>query len=157
MKIQSSDVAGDGTVIEDKSITTESGNPWGAFITAARATIGGDPSDIVLDAAVLTLLPSSTNVTELGEVFDGSVTLEFEMNSSKTLFTVADGIVSGSELGTEFALGTGFDFDLLTTGDVTDLLGGSFKVVLTAPTEAGFVGLDADADLEVVLTFSAFE
>ncbi len=157
MKIQSGDVLADGSVTDDKSITTESGNPWGAFIASARDTIGGDPSDIVLDDAVLTLLSSSTNVTDLGEVFGGTVTLEFEMNTSKTLFPVADGVVSGADLGTEAALDARFDFETLESDDITDLLGGSFKVVLTAETEAGFADADAGADLEVVLTFSAFE
>ena len=157
MKVQSNDVAGDGTISEEKSITTESGNPWGKFIDDARATIGGDPSDITLDAATITLETSSTNVADLGEVFDGSVTLAFEMNGSSTQYAVADGTVTGSDLGVEVSLTSRFDFEDIVAADVADLLGGSFKVVLGGQTHAGFAGLDADADLRTTLTFSAFE
>jgi hypothetical protein len=157
MKVQSSDVAGDGTVTEEKSITTESGNPWGKFVDDARATIGGDPSDITVDDATIVLETSSTNVTDLGEVFDGLVTLTFEMNGSINQYTVADGMVAGADLGGEVPLTPRFDFQTVVTDDVADLLGGSFKVILTGPTHAGFAGLDADADLQTVFTFSAFE
>ena len=157
MKVQSNDVAGDGTILVEKSITTESGNPWGKFIDDSRATIGGDPSDITLDAATITLETSSTNVADLGEVFDGSVTLTFEMNGSSTPYAVADGTVTGADLGVEVSLTSRFDFGDIAADDVADLLGGSFKVILEGQSHAGFAALDADADLQTTLTFSAFE
>ena len=53
-----------GTAISDeKGITTESGNPYGAFVTEARKALGRDPSRIELDGLTLTLGANSTGVT----------------------------------------------------------------------------------------------
>lgn len=62
----------------------ESGNPWGRFVANARDVLGGDPSDIVVDGATLRLLESSKNIVRLGEAFNGDLSVQFEMNSSKT-------------------------------------------------------------------------
>src|SRR3954462_10324435 len=69
LKAKSADTQ-NNTVSSDKGITTESANPYGAFVSAAKDKLGGnDPSSIEIDHVELFLGATSTNVTRLGEVF----------------------------------------------------------------------------------------
>src|SRR5256885_7155216 len=73
LKAKSSDVSGT-SLTENKEINTESGNPYGAFVTDARAKLGGkDPSVIELSGLTLLLGGTSTGVTTLDQVFTGDV------------------------------------------------------------------------------------
>src|SRR3954469_79201 len=82
LKAKSGDTA-NNVVSEEKGITTESGNPYGAFITDAKQKLGGkDPTSIEIDKVELFLGGTSTNVTRLGEVFDGTVDVLFVVNDT---------------------------------------------------------------------------
>ena len=59
LKAKSGDVT-NNAITEEKGITTESGNPYGAFITEAKNRIGHDPSRIELHDVTVTLGAQST-------------------------------------------------------------------------------------------------
>ncbi|CAN5859619.1 hypothetical protein BH11MYX3_BH11MYX3_05170 [soil metagenome] len=156
LKAKSGDTM-NGVVSNDKGITTESGNPYGAFITDAKAKLGGkDPSRIEIDKVVLLLGASSSGVTRLGEVFDGPVEVLFQVNDSNNSYPAATSLVPAST-GSATEIATTFDSDALPEFDYLKLLGGGFKVVLRGPATAGFSTKGADADLQVTFTFAAFE
>src|SRR5687768_10416129 len=72
-----------GQLLDEKNINTESGNPYGAYITAAREELGGhDPGDIRLDHLTLQLDTTSSGVTTLADVFAGAVAIEFVMSGT---------------------------------------------------------------------------
>jgi len=51
LKAKSDDVM-NGVITEDKGITTESGNPYGAFINDATARLGRAPGRVEIDGAI---------------------------------------------------------------------------------------------------------
>ena len=76
-----------GTAISDeKGITTESGNPYGAFIGDARTRLGHDPSHVEIDGLQLTLGAQSTGVTALDQVYTGDVDVLFLMNDTNNTY-----------------------------------------------------------------------
>ncbi len=156
LKAKSADT-NNGVVSNDKNITTESGNPYGKFITDARAKLGGkDPSSIEIDKVQLLLGAGSTGVTRLGEVFDGPVEILFQISDSNNSYPAATSLVPAST-GSSTEIATTFNSDALPQFDYLKLLGGNFKVVLRGPAAAGFSTKGADADLQVTFTFAAFE
>ena len=157
LKAKSSDTT-NNTVSNDKGINTESANPYGAFVTAAKAKLDGkDPSHIAIDKVALFLGATSTNVTRLGEVFDGTVDVVFVINDSNNSYPAAAGPVPATTGAGPVALDPSFDSSALPDFDYIKLLGGGFKVVLRGPAAAGFMAKGAEADLQVTFTFTAFE
>jgi len=155
LKAKSGDVV-NAAINENKGITTESGNPYGAFITDARNRLGGrDPSHIELDQLTLTLGGQSTNVSSLEQVMTGDCAVSFLTNDTNNTF-VAGHFMNPMGVG---PVGGSVTFDWTQVGapDVAKMLGGSFKVVLTAPAAAGFDTKGADASLQLTFTFTAFE
>jgi hypothetical protein len=147
----------DGTTAsDDKNINTESGNPYGAFVAAAREHVGGDPSSISVDAVTLRIAEGS-GIATLGAVFDGAVTISFEMNGTSTLHPVASRDFAAADAAGPIALAVTFDSDSLPGPDYADLASGSFKVALTGEVADGFVALRDTADLEAVFLFTAYE
>jgi hypothetical protein len=155
LKTKSGDAV-DNAITEEKGITTESGNPYGAFVTEAKNRLGHDPSNIVLEKITITLGGQSTGVTALEQVMTGDTFVKFVVNDTNNTISVA-----------HFASPTGpgpFDghpsFDMIenaTDTDVPKIIGGSFKVVLTATPATDFATKGADASLQLTFTFSAFE
>jgi len=158
LDVKSNDDVG-GVIHVDKNITTESGNPYGAFTNAAVQKLGRNPSRIQVTSAILTLDPAtSTNVTVLESVFSATVRLSFqmnEMNGSNNSYPVAS--VTGPTGAGPVTMPVTFDSGAMTPADFDALVGGSFKVVLTSPAASGFGTLGATAKLEATLTFVAFE
>ncbi|MBA3463044.1 MAG: hypothetical protein H0T46_24015 [Deltaproteobacteria bacterium] len=146
-----------GVVADDKAITTEQGNPYAAFITGSKELLAGKtPTAIVIEGAMLRLGETSTNVTALPEVFSGSIDIGFLINDSNNSYGVASGEVEpATRQGLE--LDPRFDSAALTEFDYLKLLGGQFKVWARGTAAQGFADRSASADLEVTLTFSAFE
>ncbi len=143
-----------GSVRVDKNINTESGNPYGAFVNDARSAIGHDPSHVALTRATLELLPTSTGVTALEQVFTGTVVISFEMNGTNALYQAAEVV---NPTGTGIGMGAGFDSSSLAPEDRSSFTQGQFKVVLTGTTAAGFDTANASADLVATLGFVAYE
>lgn len=157
LKAKSDDVV-NSVVDDEKGINTESGNPYGAFVSDARRELGGrEPGRISVDKVELFLGASSTGVTRLGEVFTGNVEVLFVMNDTNNSFPVADANVAADATAGPLALGVDFNSDDVQGDDYAKLTGGNFKVVIRGPAAAGFNGKGADADLQTTFTFSAFE
>jgi len=156
LKAKSSDTT-NGVVTDDKGISTESGNPYGAFVNDARAELGRDPGGIDVDEVTLFLGASSTGVTRLGEVFTGNVEVLFEMNDTNNSYPVAAGTVDASAASGPIEIAATFSSDGVPDLDYAKLLGGGFKVIVRGPAATGFTTKGADADVQVTLTFAAFE
>ena len=155
LKVKSGEVTATNALTPDKSITTESGNPYGAFIAEAERTIGHDPSDIELEKVTITLGAQSTNVTSLEQVMTGDVYVSFLMNDTNNTYVAAHW---PSPTGMISADGhVSFEYAMLGSQDVDKFLGGSFKVALNAPAAAEFSTKGAEAVLQLTFTFSAFE
>src|ERR1041384_3376172 len=87
LKAKSGDVASTA-ISEDKAITTETGNPYGAFVSDATMKLGHEPTRIEIDHATLLLGAQSTNVTKLEDVFTGVVDVAFIMNDTGNTYDV---------------------------------------------------------------------
>lgn len=149
--------ATNGIVTDLKAITTEQGNPYGAFIAEARTQLAGkSPGAIVLGAATVTLADGSTGVSGLGEVFSGTLSIVFLIDDTNHSFGVATGQVAVMG-GSTLPLDVHFDSVALTELDYGKLLGGKFKVIARGTAAPGFADLGARGDLDVLLTFTAFE
>ncbi|HEY5925838.1 MAG TPA: hypothetical protein VIV11_29325 [Kofleriaceae bacterium] len=146
-----------GVLFDEKNVNTESGNPYGVFVSMAREEIGGEPSRITVDGTTVTVDATSTNVTMLGGVFLGATKVEFIMNGSTTKYAVATRDVVAADVAGPVEFGVDFDSDKIPAEDFSDLASGSFKVAISGPAAATFEAANADADLTVSLTFSAFE
>ena len=157
LKAKSGDVNA-ATITEDKGITTESGNPYGAFVTNARAKLGGhDPSSIELDDIELLLGAGSTNVTTLGEVFTGTTEVLFIMNDTNNTYPAGSASIAATATSGPLPIAVTFDGAAVPAADYARMLTGSFKVQLRGPASVDFMGKGADADLQVTFTFAAFE
>jgi len=156
LQVKSNDIASDGTMALDKMITTESGNPYGKFISDAEAKLGHAPSLIELDSATLTLDASkSTNITLLEQVLTGDVATSFVLNDTNTVLDAAHfANPTGAGL---FNGASAFDMTTLSNDDVTMLIGGSFKVQLDAAAAGAFSSTGGEAVLQLTYTFSAYE
>jgi hypothetical protein len=157
LKAKSADTV-NGVVSDEKGITTESGNPYGAFVSSAREALGGaEPSSIRVEQLELFLGAGSTGVTALGEIFDGSTEVLFEMNDTNNTAQVGTTTVVASTTSGPVAMSIAFSSDALGEADYTKLLGGSFKVSLRGPAATGFQSKGADANIQLTFTFGAYE
>jgi hypothetical protein len=151
--------ASTGTISVGKNINTENGNPYGAFVNAASARIGHNPSRIVLAGATLTLLNTSTGVTALEQVFTGPVTISFVMNGTNATYQVGQ-ILNPAGAG-PVSLSVGLDSDSLPAADRASLDQGQFKVVLLGTPPGGAAGAFATgndlADLVATFEFVAYQ
>ncbi len=157
LKAKSADTA-NNVVSDEKAINTESGNPYGAFITEAKNRLAGKtPTSIEIDKVEIFLGAGSTNVTRLGDVFDGNVEVLFQVNDTNNSYPAASGTVAAATGSGPFELASTFDSGAFSEFDYTKLVGGSFKVVARGPAAAGFTTKGADADIQITFTFAAFE
>lgn len=155
LKQKSSDVM-NATVSTEKGITTESGNPYGAFISAARFNLGGaDPSRVELTSATLLLGAASTGATTLEQVFSGRVDVLFIMNDTNNSYPAAS--VTGPTGPGPVDLAVSFDSGVFAGQDRAKLLSGGFKAVLRGPAATGFSGKAADVDLQTTFNFRALK
>jgi hypothetical protein len=153
LDVRSGDVAGDAIRV-DKNVTTESNNPYGAFVNGAVKALGGNPSRIGVSSATLALEPSSTGVTTLEQVFTATTRLSFEPNGTTSLYPAAS-VALPTGAG-PVPMQVSFDSTSMTPADYDALVGGNFKVVLTGTPAAGFGSATATARLQAVLTFVAY-
>lgn len=157
LKAKSSAVVA-GVVSDEKGITTESSNPYGKFVADARAQLGGrDPGEIALEGITLTLGAGSTGVTRVGEVFTGPVDVLFVMNDTNNTVPAATGTIAADAGGGPLSLSPSFTTSGLGAADLARAIAGSFKVAIRGPAGAGFDTKGADADLQLTMTFAAYE
>jgi hypothetical protein len=118
-----------GTALaNDKGIKEEAGNPYGAFISDARARLGRDPRLVEIDQLTLTLGGQSTGVTQLQEVFQGVVDVLFIVNSSNNTYPVGQ-IMNPTGTGPT-AVDVSFESSAIALQDWSQYLSGEFKVVI---------------------------
>ena len=145
-----------GTAISDeKGITTESGNPYGAFIGEAKAQIKQDPSRIELETLDLTLGAQSTGVTALEQIYTGDVDVLFLMNDTNNTYPA--GRITNPTGAGPAEVDVQFESDAVADQDFPKLVGGSFKVVIRGTAAAGFATKGAKADLQLTFAFAAYE
>lgn len=157
LKAKSSDVV-NATVTDEKGINTESGNPYGSFVSNARGALGGaDPGQIELTGARLLLGANTTGVTRLGEIFAGEVVIQFQMNDTDNTFPAASLDIASADGTGPLDMAVAFDSGTMNAADYAKLLGGSFKVSVRGPAALDFQSKGADADLQTTLTFTAYE
>jgi len=156
LKAKSGETA-NNVITDDKEINTESSNPYGAFVSDARAKIGGDPSRITVDHVELLLGAGSTGVTTLGEIFLGNVDLLFEVSDTNDTFTVGSVAIDAETAAGPIGVDTTFDTDDANDADFAKILNGSFKVVMRGNAALGFTTKGADANIQATFTFAAFE
>jgi hypothetical protein len=156
LPVASKDVVS-GALSADKDINTESGNPYGAFTSSARAQLGGhDPSHIAVTGVTLELLTAtSTGVTALEQVFTGPVTVGFQTSSSGPIYPA--GQVTNPVGAGPVALTAAFDSESLPDADRAAITQGQFKVVLSGTAANGFASAGATADLKATFTFVAYK
>ena len=153
LDVRSGDVVG-GAMEVDKNVTTESGNPYGAFVNAATRALGANPSRIAVTSATLALEPSSTNVATLQQAFTGTVRLAFRPSGTDSSYPAAS-VVQPAGAG-PVPMQVSFDSTAMTPADFQDLVGANFRVVLTGTPATGFASAGATARLESILTFVAY-
>ncbi len=146
-----------GVITEDKGINTETGNPYGAFISDARGKLNGkDPSRIEISSLTLLLGAPSTGVTALEQVFSGKVEVLFVMDDTNNSYPV--GSITDPTGSGPLNLDVNFDSNTISGQDRTRLLNGSFKTVIRGPAATGFASPStAEANLQLTFTFEAFE
>jgi hypothetical protein len=145
-----------GVFSDEKNVNTESGNPYGAFVSGAREALGGDPGRIELTGATIAMSSGTTGAASLGEVFAGEVELSFELDAVLVPIAHLNVTTANTTLG-PVDMVVDFDFGALTEAQVTALIGGGFKVVATGPATEAFSTGTVDGLLELSLTFAAFE
>ena len=157
LKAKSSDTV-NRVVTDEKGITTESGNPYGAFVAHARDALGGaDPARIEVDKVEVFLGATSKGVLTLGEIYDGNLELVFKMNDTDNSYPVAHATITSATTSGPVGLAVDFDGAAIPSVDHAKLLGGGFKVIARGATATGFETKGAEADLQITFTFAAFE
>lgn len=145
-----------GTALSnEKSIKDEAGNPYGAFITDARAKIGHDPTLVEIDRLTLTLGALSTGVTGLDEIFAGTVDVLFIVNTTNNTYPVGQ-VTNPAGVG-PVGVDVSFQASAIAPQDWPNYLSGDFKVVIRGVAAPNFASKGAKADLQLAFTFAAFE
>lgn len=153
-----SDAVVTGVLTDEKGITTESGNPYGAFINEARKSLSGrDPGHLELVRLQLLLGADSKGVTTLGEVYRGTVQVLFQMNDSNNTFPVGEVAIWSSTSAGPVTMTSLFDDTNYGGEDWTRLIDGSYKVSLRGSSAFAFADMGAEAELQVTFLFEAFE
>jgi hypothetical protein len=133
----------------DKSVSTESGNPYGAFLQTARGVLGRPPAAVLVDRVTLTIGRDTRGVTAFEQFLGGPLTLYLASSQS----TVNIGTVAQPR-------GAGpVEVQITATRDTlapinNELTQGSFKVGIRVPAAAGRPR-SFDAKIATVLYFRA--
>jgi hypothetical protein len=153
---KSSDVGAASAISGEKSITTETSNPYGKFVNDAMVALGGaNPTRIETSSVSLQLGADSKNVTSLEQVFAGDVFVDFLMNTSNNTYNVAQ-VANPTGTGS-VGMTVVFNGSTVAAQDFPQLLTGSFKVVVRGTAAAGYASIAAEPNIQVTLTFEAFK
>ena len=121
-----------GAFDADKSINTESGNPYGAFLQAARRALGRDPAAVVVDRVSFTMGSDTRGVTAFEQVFTGALVV-YLASSSTTVNIGSVNDPSGAGPVEVDIDATRASLDPIQR----DLINGSFKIGIRVPAAAG--------------------
>lgn len=139
-----------GAFNSDKSITSESGNPYGQFLQTARARLGRDPAAVLIDGATITLGADTRGVTAFEQIFAGPVTL-YVVGSNDTTVNVGT-IALPTGPGPVAATITAGRAELAAVN--REMLSGGFKVGMRVPA-AAMLPRSFDAKVTLTVTFRA--
>jgi hypothetical protein len=157
LKAESGKVVG-GVVTDEKNINTESGNPFGAFVSNARDALGkADPGSIEITEVTMLLGGTSTGVASIGDIFDGRVDVQFELDTSNDTLQVAHATIDSTTGAGPIPFDVDYDPATLSQANFEQLLAGSFKVIYRGPVQPDFAARNAKGDLQLTFTFEAFE
>jgi hypothetical protein len=141
-----------GVVEKSKNVTTESGNPYGAFLTDARAALGGDPGRIEVTSARITLAEGSRGIAAFEALFDGDVDVFLSADVGGTVPVARVHAPTGSGPVTcEVVAGSSDLAPILAA-----LRSGSFRVGIRGHTPRLETD-DFDARVDVRIGFAAYE
>ena len=141
--------ANNGVTTEEKNINTESGNPYGAFLTSARDALdGGEPGRVELSSALVGIHADSKGVAQLDQVFSR---VELFISSSTATYTIGEASPLTSSAA-DITLAEDVNWEALQS----TLVQGDFKVGVRVEVSADMAD-DWDAKLFLDLTFSAYE
>jgi hypothetical protein len=147
----------DTTITDEKGITTESGNPYGAFVQEARNELGHDPGEIDVTGVDIRL-NDTQGVTNLNEIFEGDVEILFQMTATSDIFPVATVTIDATtEGGGPIDAVIDFVPEDFVDQNLADLVSGNFKVVYRGTANPTYGGTANKADLQITFTFEAFE
>jgi hypothetical protein len=154
LKAKSSDVV-QGALDSEKSISSETGDPYGTFVKTARSRLGKSyPARVEVTSLSLFLGAHSTGVTTLDQVFTGPLEVLFVLDGSNNSYP-AGHLAAPSGAGPE-DVEVDFAFLQLAPSDQATFFAGEFKVQLRGPAAPGFAAGAAEADLQLVLQFEAY-
>lgn len=156
-EVRSSGVDNDGTVIDEVAIASLADDPWGSFVTAARDTLGVDPTQLEVRDVRLRLDPLSQGVADLGEVFHGPVSVDLRVEASGVRYDLAEGLINEEGVGTEVPLAARLRFADLPAEERDAVLAGGFTALFIGQAGIPFRQGNATAALVVEATFVATE
>lgn len=133
----------------DKSISTESGNPYGAFLQQARGALGRAPAAVLVERVTLTLGRDSTGVTSFEQFLGGPLVVYLASSST----TVNIGTVTQPTGAGPVEVTINATRDTLAPIN-NDLVQGSFKIGIRVPAAAGRPR-NFDAKIATVIYFRA--
>lgn len=141
-----------GVVEKSKNITTESGNPYGAFLQHVRTALGRNPSRIEVIRAEITLDDSSRGVISLADLFSGQVDVYLDADVGGTVPVAR--VTGPTGMG---PVGCSIIATPDTLAPIMDaLLSGNFRVGVRGATNR-LPTDDFDARLDVRIGFAAYE
>jgi len=154
-EVRSSAVDNDETVTDSIAIASLAEDPWGAFVAAARSTLGTDPAELTVEDVRLTLDPSSVNVADLADIFHGPVALDIRIDASGNGYDIAETLLHDDTLGTEALLSPRLRYGDIVDDDRAAVLAGSFDVRFVGQSGDDFRTLGATVTLVATATFVA--
>ena len=154
LKAKSGDV-NQNAITESKSITSETSNPYGAFVNDAQRRLGRDPTRIEVDTLTLTLGGQSTGVTTLQEVFTGEVDVSMVMNDTNNTYVIGS-VMNPNGVG-PVDVDISLDGRTIAPQDFAKYLTGSFAVVARGPAATTFASKGAEANIQLTFTYAAFD
>jgi len=116
----------------DKSINTESGNPYGVFLQDARRALGRDPAAVVVDRVTFTMGSDTRGVTAFEQVFTGSLVVYLASSTTTVNVGSADNPTGAGPVEVNVNA-TRATLDPIQR----DLLNGSFKLGIRVPAAPG--------------------
>lgn len=148
LNVSDADLDANNILITEKNISTEQGNPYGAFLSTIREQLGDEPASIFLETATVSIVGGTQ--ANLEEIYTGVITLTLVDDSAGTSTDIATFDTPTGAGPVELEVNAdAFDDEAFQT----TLNEGSFKVQLSgAATDPA---ANIDADLEILLSFSA--
>jgi hypothetical protein len=142
----------DGVVSKSKNVSTESGNPYHAFLVEARAVLGRDPARIRVESVQLTLDGSTRGIASFADLFnaDAEVYLDADVGGTVNVARVTRPTGTGP---VELAV---VSTDATLAPILAALLSGDFRVGVRGTTLRTSAD-DFDARIDVRIGFGGYQ